>query len=556
MATDFIIIGTGLTGIRAALELAAHGDVILLTKSRTEESNTEYAQGGIAVAMGPGDEIDLHIQDTLDAGDGLCQESSVRILVEEGPARIRELIDWGTAFDRQTEGLAFSREAAHSRHRILHAGGDSTGREIQKVLIQAAKDRPSVHLLNHSFVQELLVRDGVCSGIRYLDELTGEVHQLEARAVLLATGGMGVLYPSTTNPSIATGDGCALAFRVGASLADMEFVQFHPTVLKLEGSPPFLLSEALRGEGACLKNAQGDRFMPRYHPQGDLATRDVVSRSILTECQSSGSPTVFLDATLIEATILEQCFPYVLETCLSFGLDIRREWIPVYPATHYMMGGVLTDGEGRTSLPGLFAAGETASNGVHGANRLASNSLLEGLVFGARVGQAMAKGGPPLVSERSQPLETCLWPRVEGNRPSGELRPRIQQMAERRLGVIRCGDSLKLMLQELRQTPFWKSDIRQEQETNNLLSNLHLMAGMALLREESRGSHFRSDHPARDDQRWRRRITARYDGEQDQVIYETILVDEAPEIVDPPSASGEQAPRKAGSSRHDSDITV
>jgi len=525
VTTDFIIIGAGITGIRAALELAAHGEVFLLTKSRTEESNTEYAQGGIAVAMGPGDEIDLHVQDTLDAGDGLCQESTVRILVEEGPARIRELIEWGAAFDRQTGELAFSREAAHSRHRIIHAGGDSTGREIQKALIQAVRDLPSVHLLSHSFAQGLLVRDGVCGGVQYLDEPSGEVRQLEARAVLLATGGLGVLYPTTTNPSIATGDGCALALHAGASLADMEFVQFHPTVLSLEGAPPFLLSEALRGEGACLRNAQGDRFMSRYHPQEDLATRDVVSRSILTECRNSGSPTVFLDATLLDSTTLEQRFPNVFETCLKFGLDIRRELIPVYPAAHYMMGGVLADREGRTTLPGLFAAGETASNGVHGANRLASNSLLEGLVFGARVGQAMTKGGPPFTPDRSRPLNTYPWPRVEGDRPGHDLRPRIQRMADERVGVIRCGESLKLTLQELGQIPFLENGLRQEQETNNLLTNLHLMAGMALLREESRGAHFRSDHPTRDDQRWRRRLTARCDGEQDQVIYETIPVD-------------------------------
>jgi L-aspartate oxidase len=529
VATDFIIIGAGITGTPPALELAAQGEVFLLTKSRTEESNTEYAQGGIAVAMNSDDTIDLHIQDTLDAGAGLCQDSSVRILVEEGPARIRELIEWGTTFDHQAGELAFSREAAHSRPRILHAGGDSTGREIQRTLIRAVRDRPSVHLLSHSFAESLLVRDGVCVGVRYLDEQSGEVRQLEARAVLLATGGMGVLYPTTTNPSIATGDGSALAFQAGASVADMEFVQFHPTVLKLDGAPPFLLSEALRGEGACLRNTDGDRFMSRYHPQGDLATRDVVSRSILTECRNSGSATAFLDATVIEHTLVERRFPHIFETCLSFGLDIRKELIPIYPAAHYMMGGVLTDSEGRTTLPGLFAAGETASNGVHGANRLASNSLLEGLVFGARAGRSMAEGGPPFTPRQDQPLTTAPWPGGSGDGDGSDLRARIQQMANQQVGVIRCGEQLKQALEELQQIPFGKGGVREDQETRHLLGNLRLIAGMALLREESRGAHFRSDHPARDDQRWRCRLTARRDAGQNQVIYETIPVEGATE---------------------------
>ncbi|MEE8348616.1 MAG: L-aspartate oxidase [Acidobacteriota bacterium] len=541
MATDFIIIGAGIAGIRAALELAAHGEVFVLTKSRTEESNTEYAQGGVAVAMSADDTVDLHLQDTLAAGAGLCLESSVRTLVEEGPDRIRELIEWGTAFDLQAGELAFSREAAHSRHRILHARGDSTGREIQRTLIQAVRELPSVHLLSHSFAQDLLVKDGVCSGVQYLDEPSGEVRQLEGQSVLLATGGMGVLYPTTTNPSIATGDGCALAFGAGASVADMEFVQFHPTVLKLEGAPPFLLSEALRGEGACLRNARGDQFMSRYHPQGDLATRDVVSRSILSECQESGSASAFLDATVIDSTLVEKRFPYIFETCLNFGLDIRKEFIPVYPAAHYMMGGVLTDWEGRTTLPGLFAAGETASNGVHGANRLASNSLLEGLVFGARTGRSMAQGRTPCKPLQSQPLETSPWPGAISNSDNDsagtdpELRERIQRMADQQVGVIRNSEQLQQTVQQLQQIPSGEGHLRQEQETRHLFTNLRLIAGMALLREESRGAHFRSDYPARDDQQWQRRITAQLDVERDQMHYATIPVDGAPETTGSPS---------------------
>ena len=520
---DFIIIGAGITGVRAALELASHGQVFLLTKSRAQDSNTEFAQGGIAVAMSEDDETGLHYDDTMRAGDGLCDEKMVRRLVEEGPARIQELIDWGTPFDRQGGKLAFGREAAHTRHRILHADGDSTGREIHRTLIRKVRSLQNVHLLSYSFAQELLMDKGACQGVAYLDEKTGQARELRAGAVLLASGGLGVLHPTTTNPDIATGDGCALAFRAGASLADMEFVQFHPTVLKLKGAPPFLLSEALRGEGGRLRNSDGELFMSRYHPLGELATRDVVSRSILAECQRLNSDTVFLDVTAMAGEFLQQRFPRIFQTCLKFGLDITRESIPVYPAAHYMMGGVLTDGQGRTTRPGLFAAGEAACNGVHGANRLASNSLLEGLVFGARTGQAMLRETSCFAPDQTDFLKVSKWP--VATTASSTRRETIQAIAGQELGPVRSTEGLESALARLLAMPFSIHRRRGDQEINNLLTNARLIAGMALVRQESRGTHYRTDYPARNDQLWRRRIMARYDPGRKQVIYEALRIE-------------------------------
>ena len=522
---DFIVIGAGITGVRAAIELASHGQVLVLTKSRTQNSNTEFAQGGIAVALGGDDEAGLHFDDTIRAGDGLCDEKTVRTLVEEGPARIQELIDWGTPFDQEGGKLAFGREAAHTRNRILHAGGDCTGREIHRALIRKVRSLESVHLMSESFVLDLVMKAGKCRGVAYLDEETGQVREWTAQAVLLATGGLGVLYPATTNPEIATGDGCALAFRAGASLADMEFVQFHPTVLKLPGAPPFLLSEALRGEGGRLRNANGELFMSRYHPLNDLATRDVVSRSILAECKRLKSDSVFLDATGIDSEVLQQRFPRIYQTCLEFGLDITREYIPVYPAAHYMMGGVLSDGQGRTTRPGLFAAGEVACNGVHGANRLASNSLLEGLVFGARTGRAMVLGPSSFTPEQTGSLKIDACPVTRTTSPN-TLKAAIQAVVGENLGAVRSQEGLESALARLLEMPFSVHPKRSDQEINNLLSNARLVAGMALVRQESRGAHHRTDYPTRDDPLWRRRITARYDPQKEKVVYQALPINQ------------------------------
>src|SRR3954471_9035522 len=386
---DFVVIGAGVAGLRATAELAKSGRVLVIAKDSLQESSSEYAQGGIAVALSDDDELELHEHDTIAAGDGLCDIEAVKVLVEEGPHAIEQLIDWGTAFDRQGARLLFTREAAHSRNRILHAHGDSTGREIVRTLRQHAQTLPNIKFLSFAAVSDLLVKEGEVRGISALDESTRSTVLVGARATLLATGGLGRVFENSTNPDVATGDGVACAFRAGASIADIEFVQFHPTALYVPNAPRFLLSEALRGEGAYLRNGSGERFMARYHPLGELAPRDVVWRSIVAEMRAGNDESAFLDLTHLPAGFVSRRFPRIYETCLNHGIDLAKVPAPVRPAAHYAMGGIRTDLFGGTDLPGLFAAGETACTGVHGANRLASNSLLEAVVFGGRAGRAM-----------------------------------------------------------------------------------------------------------------------------------------------------------------------
>src|ERR1700690_2181756 len=388
--TDFLVIGAGVAGLRAAVELAGAGTVFVLAKREVTESNTQWAQGGIAAALSDEDEISLHLQDTLQAGDGLCNPEAAKVLVEDAPQRIDELIQWGTEFDRQGTKLTFGREGAHSRNRILHAHGDSTGREILRALYAKSQTLKSISVREFEFSTDLIVENGRVCGIHLINE-RGEKQQMSASAVLLATGGMGQLYRNTTNPAVATGDGVAMAFRAGAEISDLEFIQFHPTALYLKNTPRFLLSEALRGEGAYLRNDEMARFMPKYHPMAELAPRDVVARAIVHELNLSRSkdPAVYLDLTHLDARRIAERFPRIYATCLQYNIDITTDMIPIRPAAHYAMGGVRTGLDGRATLPGLYAAGEAAATGVHGANRLASNSLLEGLVFGARAGNKM-----------------------------------------------------------------------------------------------------------------------------------------------------------------------
>jgi L-aspartate oxidase len=392
---DFLIIGSGVAGLRAAIELAPHGKVLVVTKDRPAESSTEYAQGGIAVALSDEDEVGIHYEDTLRAGDGMCREESVRILVEEGPEQIIELISWGAEFDKEGSRLDFTMEAAHSRKRILHAHGDSTGKELERVLLTKVRSFDSVRKYPFAFTEDLIIKDGICNGAYVV--MGSETRALFAKATILATGGTGQVFLRTTNPAVSTGDGIAIAFRAGAVVEDMEFIQFHPTVLFAPSAPQFLLSEAMRGEGAILRNIYKEPFMKSYHPDAELAPRDVVSRAIISQMVRTKSPNVYLDLTHLNSDFVKRRFPRIYATCLQYAVDITKELIPVSPAAHYVMGGIKTDVNGVTNIKGLFAAGEVACTGVHGANRLASNSLLEGLVFGARTGRAAAEYG----SERS-----------------------------------------------------------------------------------------------------------------------------------------------------------
>ncbi len=512
---DYAVVGSGIAGLRAAIELSAAGSVLVLAKSNLGDSATAWAQGGIAVALSDEDEIGLHEQDTINAGDGLCRADAVALLVEEGPKYIKQLIEWGTEFDRAGTKLAFTREAAHSRSRILHAHGDSTGREISRALLARAHTIPHLHLRAHAFTTDLIAENKRVAGLRFIDETDGSQHEVCAGAVLLATGGLGQIYRETTNPEVATGDGMAIAYEAGAVLSDMEFVQFHPTALAMKGAPRFLLSEALRGEGGILRNISLERFMKRYNEAQELAPRDIVARAIVSEMHRTNSAQVYLDMTKKSEEFLKKRFPRIYETCLSYGLDLARDVAPVCPAAHYMMGGVKTDEWGRTSVAGLYAAGETAATGVHGANRLASNSLLEGLVFGARAGQAMIKDAPvakrsgralpgspaPLPGNSSAAAKEASKNAAKTSEPCGAL-TRIRDIMWREVGILRSGKELSEAVKQLQELelPKCPKSARHEQELCNLHTLALLIARSALAREESRGSHYRSDFPYRNDE--------------------------------------------------------
>ncbi len=504
--TDFVVIGAGVAGLRAAIELASSGRVLVLAKLEVKESATQYAQGGIAAALSDEDEISLHLQDTLVAGDGLCNEKAARVLVEEGPERIEELIAWGTQFDRNGTKLAFTREGAHSRDRILHAHGDSTGQEIGRALYFKAKSIKNITIVEFEFATDLVVENGRVVGVKLLGE-SGELHTVRASAVLLATGGLGHVYKETTNPAVATGDGVAMAYRTGADISDMEFVQFHPTALYVKGAPRFLLSEALRGEGAILRNEQLARFMPKYHPLAELAPRDVVARAIAHELEVSRSkdPVVYLDLTHKDPDVIRKRFPRIYDTCLKYNVDITTDMIPVRPAAHYAMGGVKTDLDGRTSIPGLYAAGEVACTGVHGANRLASNSLLEGLVFGERAARAMrTELGHASSAATSTPSLSGAPDNSAVTKNADDLIHDVQNVLWRDVGIVRTAHSLKNAIHELEtlKPALPASQCRRCMEARNVWQTGLLIAKSALAREESRGAHYRTDFPTHDDKKF------------------------------------------------------
>lgn len=511
---DFLVIGGGVAGLRAAIQLAPHGSVLVLTKDKITESSTEYAQGGVAVALSDEDEVGIHYEDTIKAGDGLCNEEAVRILVAEGPARILELISWGAAFDREGSRLSFTREAAHSRRRILHAHGDSTGKEIERVLISKVRTFPSVSRLDFSYTLDLITRDNRCIGASVMRQ--NSLINIFARAVVLATGGAGQLFSRTTNPPITTGDGIAIAYRAGAAIVDMEFIQFHPTTLYYPGAPQFLLSEAMRGEGAVLRNIHGTQFMPDYHEMAELAPRDTVTRAIISEMVKTSARHVFLDLTHLDKAFVKERFPLIYSTCLQYDIDITEETIPVCPAAHYIMGGTATNLDGETSLPGLFAAGEVACTGVHGANRLASNSLLEGLVYGARTGEK-ASVSPDLDTDAERAAKDLPLPAACNDQSSQEspdsekIRRSLRQLMWDRVGIIRCGESLAAARKWLDRKSFLLDSPacgRRDFEMKNMLTVANLITDSALLRKGSVGAHYRSDFKDRGLQ-WRRHTVCR-----------------------------------------------
>jgi L-aspartate oxidase len=526
---DFLVIGSGIAGLRAAISLAEAGDVVMLTKADPRESNTGYAQGGIAAALGPDDSPDLHFSDTLAAGDGLCVPEAVRVLVTDGPRYVNELIAWGVAFDRHSTGApALGREAAHSVRRVLHAR-DTPGREIGRVLWQKVQSHPRVRVHDDALAMSLMTDDGVCRGAEFVDR-DGQLGQVEAARTLIATGGAGQVFRETTNPAIATGDGIAMAFEAGARVTDLEFIQFHPTALSVEGAPRFLLSEALRGEGAWLVNADGERFVHRYEPAGDLASRDLVARAIVREVERTHAP-VYLSMAHLDHDYVRRRFPAITEACRQAGLDLATDRIPVSPAAHYAMGGIESDLDGRTSIAGLFAAGEAACTGVHGANRLASNSLLEGLVFGARAAAAMiapprpascfavpsdSRRGAPSAFARSTADHRSSKSEGWSGTPATKLpsQQTVRDAMWRHAGLLRSRDSLNDLVAQL--SSWWDhlagvrasapSD-RELRRLSSLVTVGMLIARAALRREESRGGHFRTDFPHRDDIHWQKHVS-------------------------------------------------
>ena len=528
MTTDVLVLGSGLAGLSFALEASRHSEIVLVTKREAEESNTRYAQGGIASAMGKDDSFDLHVQDTLQAGAGLCHRDFVEMCVRMAPDRIRWLVDQGVSFNRTGQedsvDFDFGREGGHSRRRVLHYQ-DLTGNEIERVLLQRCREQGRIRILEHFLAVDLFLSEGPdgrarVGGAYVLDDRTGEVQAIAARAVVLATGGAGKVYLYTSNPDTATGDGVAMAWRLGARIANMEFFQFHPTCLYHPKAKSFLLSEALRGEGGILRRIDGTRFMEGIHPLRELAPRDIVAQAIDAQMKATGDDHVLLDLTHLSASFLEHRFPNLLQACLRYGVDMRRDPVPVVPAAHYLCGGVQTDSRGRTTVPGLYAIGEVACTGLHGANRLASNSLLEAVVMAHRAAEDVVQSDDGLLPEMAAPLaEPSLppWmtrsitnPRDESVMVSQDWEE-IRRLMWNYVGIIRSNRRLQaarrrldLLHEEVHEYLLSTRLTRDLVELRNICRVARLIVDSALQRQESRGLHVNLDYPDRDDERFLR----------------------------------------------------
>jgi L-aspartate oxidase len=512
--TDVLVIGAGIAGLRAALEVPPDLAVLVVTKDRLTESNSSYAQGGIAGVRSADDSFENHVRDTLLAGDGLCDEAIVEMVVREAPAQIEKLVAWGTNFDTENGELALTREGGHSHRRIVHALGDSTGFEVMRAIIATARHAPNITLWDDTFTIDLLTDDGECVGAIVCRNGFGKF-LIWAKQVILASGGCGMVYRETTNPPVATGDGMAAAYRAGAELRDMEFMQFHPTVLYVAGSARYLISEAVRGEGAYLRDVNGRRFMTEADPRAELAPRDVVARAIFRTMEQTQHPNVYLDLSHLDPVMVVNRFPGINRVCKAFALDIRKDPIPVRPGAHYMIGGVTVDAHGRTTLPGLWAAGEVTSTGLHGANRLASNSLIEGLVYGTLCGRGAGEAARKCRRElTARPLRYAIPPTDGDDRLDvADLTASLRSLMVRKMGIVREKSRL---LEARSDVEYWcryvlprELDSRSGWELQNLLTVARLMIDAAIRRDESRGTHFRSDFPGRDDARWgHRRVIA------------------------------------------------